>query len=294
MAHLPAVHYTQTDTVPSLAYYDSGGNAPALVFLHGLASNHTVWQANFAFLSRYYRCLAPDLPGHGLSDKGNHPYNIPFYAETIRQWLQGLGLKQCTVVAHSMGAQALIYLLDQHPELPIDRIVLVAPAGFERFSLADSLLIKQVASVQAFGASQYMQQLLRWRQYLRPENSSQKPKYVLDLEADWFDMERNIEIYRVLSRSMIGMIDAPIFDKLSRVTQPTLVLFGEKDKLIPNPMLYNGQKTADIARQGAAQLPNSTLKIYENSGHFLPCQWPERFNIEVYRFLNPTLFAPNS
>ena len=54
-----------------LAYVQLGEGDQTLVFIHGFASHIPVWEHNLNILRKYYRCLALDLPGHGLSAKGD-------------------------------------------------------------------------------------------------------------------------------------------------------------------------------------------------------------------------------
>jgi pimeloyl-ACP methyl ester carboxylesterase len=80
------------------------------------------------------------------------------------------------------------------------------------------------------------------------------------------------------------MVDEPVFEKLKYIEQPTLILFGENDNLIPNRYLNPG-KTEPIARAGAKEIKNSKLVMVPKCGHFMMFEKPEVFNSEVKNFL---------
>ncbi|MDX2474094.1 MAG: alpha/beta hydrolase, partial [Candidatus Krumholzibacteria bacterium] len=81
-----------------------------------------------------------------------------------------------------------------------------------------------------------------------------------------------------------AMIEAPVLDRLADITQPTLVLFGENDRLIPNRYLHGGH-TVDIAEQGAQKMPAAELVMVPECGHFVQFEKPEVANQSMLEFL---------
>ena len=122
-----------------IAYLDEGKGERTLVFIHGLANYALVWKKNIEYLSQYYRCIAIDLPGNGLSDKNPHPFSIKFFAESVNNFIAALGLTNVTIVGHSMGGQVAMTTAINYPTCA-DALVLCAPAGFEEFSAMDKTL----------------------------------------------------------------------------------------------------------------------------------------------------------
>ncbi|HOI41145.1 MAG TPA: alpha/beta fold hydrolase [Methanobacterium sp.] len=64
-------------------YYQDVGTGYPLVLLHGMASDHTVWEGLIPLLKDNYRVLAVDLRGHGLSTKTKGPYNMEYSPVTL-------------------------------------------------------------------------------------------------------------------------------------------------------------------------------------------------------------------
>ena len=272
-----------------LAYVQLGEGDQTLVFIHGFASHLPVWEPNLNVLKKYYRCLALDLPGHGLSAKGDFSYSLDFYGEVVKQWLDKLGIKKAVLIGHSMGGQISIRLALQHPDL-FSHLILVAPAGLETFSATEKTLLSQFASSNILASSQYLKWVLNLKNYFYDLNEKELEK-LNDLNRDFFSVNENKYLPQILAGSVQGMMNSPVFDELPQLKLPTLVCFGKNDQLIPNKLLHATQTTESIAQRGANQIPNSRLILYNKCGHFLQYEQPSRFNIDVYKFLNPHIFG---
>jgi len=107
------------------------GEGPALLLLHGLGCDHTTWLPVIASLSRRFTVIAPDLLGHGRSDKPRADYSVAGYANAMRDLLTVLGIDKVTVVGHSFGGGIAMQFAYQFPERT-ERMLLVAPGGLGR------------------------------------------------------------------------------------------------------------------------------------------------------------------
>ena len=79
------------------------GSGPALLLLHGIGNNCQTWSGVIERLAESHTVLAPDLLGHGASDKPRGDYSIAAYANGMRDLLSVLDIEQATVVGHSLG-----------------------------------------------------------------------------------------------------------------------------------------------------------------------------------------------
>jgi len=91
-----------------LAYREAGSGRP-LVLIHGWAMSSAVFQEALESLGGDLRVLAPDLRGHGRSDRGPS-YGFADFAGDLRHWLEGLDLEDAVLVGWSMGGQVLLEL----------------------------------------------------------------------------------------------------------------------------------------------------------------------------------------
>ncbi len=108
--------------------YVRTGSGPALLLLHGLGCDHTTWAPVIDSLARRYTVIAPDLLGHGVSDKPRADYSVGGYANGMRDLLTVLGIDRVTVVGHSFGGGVAMQFAYQFPERT-ERLILVGSGG---------------------------------------------------------------------------------------------------------------------------------------------------------------------
>ncbi|MCW2860040.1 MAG: alpha/beta hydrolase [Actinoallomurus sp.] len=99
--------------------------APALVLLHALGEDGSTWAATARRLAGRYQVYAPDLRGHGHSDRCPE-YSFELMRDDVLGLLDTLGRDQVTLVGHSMGAVVAYLLAGERPER-VDRLVLEEP-----------------------------------------------------------------------------------------------------------------------------------------------------------------------
>jgi pimeloyl-ACP methyl ester carboxylesterase len=104
------------------------GTAPVLLLLHGLGCDRHTWDPVWDRLAEHYTLLAPDLLGHGESDKPRGDYSPGGYANGMRDLLTVLGIDKATVVGHSFGGAVAMQFAYQFPERT-ERLALVDPGG---------------------------------------------------------------------------------------------------------------------------------------------------------------------
>lgn len=100
--------------------------APALVLLHALGETGSTWARTAEALGGAYRVHAPDLRGHGDSDRSDE-YSLELMRDDVLGLIDAFGLGRVTLVGHSMGAIVAYLLAGERPEL-IERLVLEEPA----------------------------------------------------------------------------------------------------------------------------------------------------------------------
>lgn len=118
----------------TLAYREWGAGPP-VVLLHGLADQGLVWQGVAQHLSDRYRCLAPDLRGHGDSSKPTTAadYAAPLLADDLEQFCQHLQVDPVPVIAHSWAAKIALLWARQYPQR-VKSLILVDPFFVNRLS----------------------------------------------------------------------------------------------------------------------------------------------------------------
>ncbi len=261
------------------------GSGPVLLLMHGLACDHTTWDRVIRPLAEHYTVIAPDLLGHGLSDKPRADYTLGGYANGMRDLLTVLGVERVTVVGHSFGGGIAMQFGYQFPERT-ERIILVAPGG-----LGPEVTVA-IKLVQAFGWEQVMSVLTRpgvrhvgvagLRALSRLDSRHTRDLGELaDIFDSWKDPRTRFAI-RHLVRAVIdwkGQIVTMTDRAYLTETMPMSVVWGRDDQILP---CKQAQTVATLAAQ-------ADVTIFENSGHFPHRDHPERFVGVVHDFMQSTV-----
>src|SRR5829696_2467074 len=111
--------------------YRCGGSGSLLVLIHGITSSSASWEPVLPALAEHFTIVAPDLLGHGQSDKPAGDYSLGSHACLVRDLMLALGHEQGTIVGHSLGGGVAMQVAYQFPEL-VGRLVLVSSGGLGR------------------------------------------------------------------------------------------------------------------------------------------------------------------
>ncbi len=248
---------------------------PALVLVHGFLVSHRAFDDVIDPFAKRFHVIAPDLPGFGESEKpspARYPYGIEAYAEAIADVIAAFGVGRAAVLGHAMGAAVGITLAAQHHEL-VQRLVVVdplcypAPQAFrERLMLTPvvgNVVFKQLYSRRLF------------RSFFREEVAG--PRAAPSLERiDWhYDRFNSPPARESAYAVMRAVLDArPIAARLSRITTPTLVVWGRDDRIFP----------ATSAQRLAREIIGAKLELMD-SGHAPHEERPAAFVELVSQFL---------
>ena len=283
LPHYPE-HALETVTVDddTLAYLDTGGDGPPLVLVHGLGSNLSLWRDHIDPLSAAHRVLALDLPGFGVSSKHGVSGRMTDFADAVRGFVDALDLAPVTYVGVSMGGQIGLTLALEAPAV-VERLVLVSPAGIETFTDQQAAALRQTMTPQAVASADSS----AIRQNTAVNFANWSPDYAWLIEQRHALSKRDdfMAYARANAAAVAGMVDEPVYDRLGEVEQPTLVLYGTGDRLIPNPYLNPQWDTAAIAQRAEEALPNAQVHMIDAAGHLLMVEQPEAFRRHLQAFL---------
>ena len=266
----------------NVAYIEQGEGETVFLLIHGLGSNAKAWLKNIPELAKQGKVIAVDLPGYGKSDKDYYPYSLSFYADVLTEMLDKMNIKKAVFVGHSMGGQISIVTSLKYPE-KVDKLVLISPAGFERFEEGEGDWMKKVMTVELIKetTTRNIDVNLRSNFYEIPEDA-----YFMITDRIQIKGAKDFEKYcYAVSRNVTAMIDEPVWDKLDIISQKTLIIFGENDGLIPNSYLHGGE-TVKIARIGEETIPDNKLVMIPECGHFAQYEKSEIVNNAIISFIN--------
>src|SRR5436853_2875656 len=264
--------------------YRQAGWGPVVVLIHGITGSSVTWEEVIEPLAEKYTVIAPDLIGHGDSAKPRGDYSLGGYASGIRDLLQAIGHERVTVVGHSLGGGIAMQLAYQFPER-CERLVLVSSGGLGRevsFLLRAATLpgsewvIPVLASRRVLGAGNWLGGALG-RVGLRPRT---------DLEELWRGLTslhdagaRQAFVYTLRSIVDAGGQRVSARDRLYLAKElPTLILWGESDRIIP---AHHGAEAHEA-------MPGSRFETFPGAGHFPYRDDPVRFVKTLDEFIRST------
>lgn len=265
-----------------IAYTESGHNAKVILFIHGMGCDSSIWMGITAKLSKNYRCIAIDLPEHGNTKSASKDFTLTEFAEKVVEFILEKELNQTNLhlVGHSMGAQLSIILAIRFPTL-FQSLILLAPAGVESYSKRELSIIE--ASTQVFpffNNEEQMKTLLNYSWF--NNNEQQLNSYLKHLGAQAnFSYQH---YFNTLKKSVLAMLKEPVDGFLKSISIPTLLIFGEEDKMIPNPVTKRS-KTIEIAKNAQKQINDSSLIMIPKKGHFLPFEAENECAKAILEFL---------
>lgn len=263
-----------------IAYIDEGDSENVLLFIHGLGSYLKAWDRNIPVLKNHFRCIALDLPGYGKSSKHIHSGEVNFYVEILNKFINRLNLKNISLVGHSMGGQISLAYVIKFPD-QIVKLILAAPAGFETFNNDEIELIKKIISPEILFKTTDHQVRLNYK-----FNFFKMPSEAEEMIADRIKIKSDEEFDNhctIVSNSLFGLLNEPVFNKLKQINIPTLIFFGKEDLLIPNKSIHQ-TSTEEIAYRGASHIRNSKVILLDECGHFIQYEKPDEFNAQLISF----------
>lgn len=276
-----SVKKVQLSNEIKVAYVDEGRGEETIVFIHGLGSYLPAWKKNIEGLKGQYRCIAIDLPGYGKSSKGEYSGSLRFYARVVAEMIDSLKLENVTLAGHSMGGQIAVIAGLAYPD-KIKNLVLVAPAGFETFTKGQKQWFREVMTANGvkLTTAEQIKVNLAYNFYRIPKDAAFMITDRLNMRtASDFDA-----YCYIIPKCVQGMVDDPVYEFLPQIKQPTLVIFGENDNLIPNRYLNPGPTVA-VARDGAGRIPTAELHLLPKTGHFAQYERAEAVNKLIGEFL---------
>jgi len=224
-------------------------------------------------LARRYTVIAPDLLGHGLSDKPRADYSVGGYANGMRDLLTVLGIDKVTVVGHSFGGGVAMQFAYQFPERT-ERMVLVAPGGLGPDVSAAIRAITLPGFHQVMGVVSLPGVRHLAGAGLRALASSGLPQARdLDEVAKILVSFRDPHARRAIRHVVSAVVDwrGQVVTMVDRayLTQamPMCVVWGTEDSVIP----------VRHARIAAAFAPGAIVEVISDAGHFPHKDHPQQF-----------------
>ena len=249
-------------------YWEAGNGYPTIL-IHGAGwtSGCENWALIMGPLSQKFRAIAIDCLNWGTGDIFNQEMSFAYLVDHVREFMDVMGIDKANFVGHSMGGWIVTLLSYESPER-VNKVVNVAGGGTATRPLASMVDFKMPTP-----------------ETIRDQISHRFPEGSVDLEemaAPYIkktELEGHGEAFGKVMKHMTDPITRPRYNTLRRmkyIKAPTLVIWGRDDK---TNALEMGEATA-------ASIPGSKLIVYDDTGHGVPNEQPERFNKDIMDFFS--------
>ena len=255
-------------------YYTVRGEGKPLLMVQGWTFTAKLWEKNAEEIAKYCRVICMDNRGHGESEKVMHSHSIARYAMDVKNLLDELDLQEVTVLGSSMGASILWSYLQL----------------FGNYRVAKLICVDQ-------SPCQYNDTDWKWGQNSCYDVESFIricDRIIYDPRGAAEDMARGV-LYQEASPEQIKMIadeickcPGPVRIKIMRdhtnldwrdfiphITLPALVMAARKGTVFP----WQGCAWA------GEHIPGAETLFFEESGHMIYWDEPEKFNAAVAEFV---------
>jgi pimeloyl-ACP methyl ester carboxylesterase len=261
----------------SVNYVDMGeGEGPPVVLVHGLGGQWQNWLENIPRVAQERRVVALDLPGQGASEMPEEEISISGYGRCVDALCEQLGLGEVALVGNSMGGFVSAETAIRYPKR-VDRLVLVSAAGITSADLKRSpgpVILRIGGALATYGAARHRK--IAARPVSRHLALALVARHPSRLAPDM--------AYEGLMRgtgkpgfddAMRATLDYDFRDRLPEISCPTLIVWGEKDVVLP----------AKDAEEFERLIPDSRKVVLADTGHIPQVERPRAFNECLLEFL---------
>lgn len=259
---------------------EHGTEAKPLVFVHGLSGSWPNWLEQLPAFAAEHRVVTLDLPGFGHSPMPREPISISGYARILDRLLDQLGIDAAAVVGNSMGGFIGAELAIAFPQR-VERLVLISAAGISTHAHPGStravpVLRRLERVLMASGAwAASMSDTTMRRARLRDAALGVVIRHPSKLPAALAAEQVRGAGKPGFIGGLEAVLDYEIRERLSEIACPTLIVWGDRDRLI-------NVRDADVF---AELIPNSRKVVFGDTGHMSMLERPEAFNALLEEFL---------
>ena len=241
---------------------DAGGET--IILLHGYTDSSFSYSTVLPLLDRKYRVYVLDQRGHGESDRPANAYALSQFAADVLAFMDVMKIDKATIVGHSMGSFVAQHVAVAAPER-VKRMVLSGSATTIRNSVVTDLQ-REVNALNDPISEEFVREF-QVSMAFQPMPDG----FVTGVVKESLNMPA-----RVWREVMAEMLSSNSQVELAKIKVPTLILWGDKETVFPR-----SEQDALLA-----SLPNARLKVYEDTGHAMHWERPERFAKDLQEFMN--------
>lgn len=252
------------------------GAGPAVVLVHGIGASLEYWRYTVPALAGRHRVLAIDLPGCGFSERGETIPTLPETADLLTGLLDALGLERASLIGASMGGLVCLETALRYPDR-VERLILSNSAGLGR----EVSIFWRLVAVPPIGRALIGFNRLAARQgWLNMFYHPRSEPEIVERCRRWTsrpDLTDTLVEAAVHGLDLGGQRPEIVrVDRLAELTMPTLIVWGDRDWVIP---LKHGERARRL-------IPNARFEVIERCAHCPQLERPQEFNRLATAFLS--------
>ena len=239
-------------------YRDEGNESDSIpiILIHGTGSSLHTFDNWSTALKHSNRVIRMDLPAYGLTGPfpdGN--YSMSHYTSFLKDFLTALKIEQCVLAGNSLGGQIAWNFTLEQPGM-VKKLILIDAAGYPMYSKSVPIAFRLAKTPKLNKALNYITPRFLVRSSVENVyfNTSRVTNTIVDR---YFELTLRAGNRKAFVDRLKKRVDTNAFTSIKNITQPTLILWGAQDLLIPVENAYKFQN----------DLPNNTLVVLDNSGH---------------------------
>ncbi|RYV49945.1 alpha/beta fold hydrolase [Pengzhenrongella frigida] len=257
------VRRVELSTGLALAYVCVGPrSATPVVLLHAWGESRGSFDRLLPLLPSTLRALALDQRGHGDAERPKAGYSLTGFAEDVVAFMDAVGLASAVLLGSSSGGYVAQQVAVTHPDRVAGLVLVGSPRSLQgRPSFADE--VDQLSDPVGAG---WVRASLAWFPRFH-----EVPQSYLDARVQ--DGARiPAHVWR---ETFYGLCDAAPPTGAATITAPTLIIWGDRDEMLGR------EQEEDLA----AAIPGSSLVVYEETGHLVLWEQPERVARDLTAFV---------
>ena len=255
-------------------HYQMTGSGKPLLFLHGWSMCSRVWRYQVEWFASTYQVTTLDLRGHGNSGSANGECNFTSLSQDIAYFVEGLHLRQLTLVGWSLSVSLILKLLNTHV-LPVDSLVLIdgTPCFVSREDFPHGLPHGVVKRMIKRAGSNFTRALGEFHSLLlsEQEDKAEKKDEIWDLLTN----DQYLPEKETACNLLTSLAFEDLRNEVAALTLPTLLMHGDQDKICP----------AGASGYMKEHLGCGEMVLFPEAGHAPFLTQAEDFNKKMSAFL---------
>lgn len=257
---------------PGIIHYETHGRGRPVLFLHGWLGSWALWRQTIEELGREFKTYSIDFWGFGESraaaaEDSLKSFQVDSFVEMVNQFMDKLGIPKAAIVGHSMGGTVALSMAIKHPDKVVKACCIGSPINGNSLNLLLKLSGVPAFAFVVWRSPPLLKLFLRiYSRFMAKDGK--KMAQLISRDVSYITMESFFQ-------SIGTLRSTDLTSELTRVTVPTLGIYGKKDIIVKPTQRH-------VLEKG---VPHARIDYILDAGHFPMLDTPEQFTESIRSFL---------